>query len=191
MNRAIFLDRDGVVIEDVNLLTSVDEVNIPERAFSAFRRLNDSEYKLIVVTNQTVVARGLCSESDVKRVHGYITKELSDRTGVVIDGFYYCPHHPQATIVEYRIECTCRKPGSGMLTRAAKEWDLDLRQCWMVGDRMSDINAGAKAGCRTIQVETGAHKAEPIISANYDNKITPDYICDDLLEAVKIIYKNK
>lgn len=184
---AVFLDRDGVLIEDINLLTRRDQVRVCRRAPEALKALHASGYQLFVVTNQTIVARGLATEQDVEELNSFIGELLLEKSGCKIEHFYYCPHHPEATLPEYRIKCECRKPRPGMLLQAAREYNLDLSASFMVGDRISDIVAGHKAGCRTILVETGMHQAHPIISDAMDLSIKPDFVCTDLYEASRII----
>lgn len=189
--KAVFLDRDGVLIEDVNLLTLRNQVRIYRETPKALKVLNSLGYLLFVVTNQTVVARGLATEEDVEELNSFIGKKLFEKSGCKIEHFYYCPHHPEATLPQYRIKCECRKPRPGMLLQAAKEYDLNLVSSFMIGDRISDIAAGHKAGCRTILVKTGMHQAKPIISDAIDLTVKPNYVCTDLYEASMIILENR
>ena len=188
--KAIFFDRDGVLNKDVNLLCRIEDIVIPKETIDAFRLLYGTEYKNIVVSNQTVISRGLASENDVDRINQHISDEIFTLTSCRIDRFYICPHHPDATLEKYRKSCDCRKPMPGMLKEAAKDYDIDLARSWMIGDRISDIIAGHRAGCRTIIIRTGMHKEKPIISDDMDLSIAPDYFCDNLLEAVLIILKD-
>jgi len=189
MNKAIFFDRDGVLIKDIHLLTRKDQVMFSDGVFSGFKLLKSLGLKLIVVSNQTVVARGLCIESDVEEVNDFIAEMIYDKTGLNIEKFYFCPHHPNATMEKYRINCECRKPKPGMLLTAAKEFDIDLSQSYMIGDRISDIIAGCKAGCKTILLKTGMHNEAPIESDTFEPDIKPDFTCNNLIEAIKIINK--
>jgi D-glycero-D-manno-heptose 1,7-bisphosphate phosphatase len=130
-----------------------------------------------VVSNQPVVARGLASVAEVERLHAAL--------GLDVEGSYFCPHHPRATLAAYRVACECRKPRPGMLLRAAAELELDLPASFMIGDRPSDIEAGRRAGCRTIRLRSGAHAAAPIESPDpFDPEIEADFTCADLREAV-------
>ena len=188
--RAVFLDRDGVLIRDVHLLTRRDQVELFPCAPQAIRRLRASGFAVVVVTNQTVVARGLVSEQDVELIHAWIQRLLRKRGGGEIERFYFCPHHPNAILPQYRTACDCRKPRPGMLLRAARELNLDLERSYMVGDRISDIIAGQRAGCRTILVQTGMHTAPPIESVDaMELSVKQDYVCADLGEAVDIILR--
>jgi len=186
--RAVFLDRDGVLIRDVHLLTHPRQIELCASAPWALRQLHDRGFLVVVVSNQTVVARGLATEQDVETVHASIQKLLggSDRTKV--DRFYFCPHHPSATLHQYRASCDCRKPRPGMLLQAAADLDLDLAASYLVGDRISDIVAGNRVGCRTVLVKTGMHSKAPIESSDgVTSLVEPDYVCADVAEAVKLI----
>jgi len=185
--KAVFLDRDGVLIEDIDLLTLHDQVCVCIGVPEALRALSASGYQLFVVSNQAVVARGLATEQEVEDVNSFIGTMLSETSGCRIEHFYYCPHHPEATLPQYRIKCECRKPYPGMLLRAGKEYDISLSESFMIGDRISDIVAGHNAGCTTILVETGRHQAKPIISDAMDLTVKPDYVCADLYQASRII----
>lgn len=186
--RAVFLDRDGVLIRHVDLLIRTDQVELHPGASQALQRLRGSGFALIVVTNQPVVARGLGSEQDVEGVHETIQRLLRASGAGEIDRFYFCPHHPRAELPQYRLACQCRKPRPGMLLRAARELEIDLPASYIVGDRISDIIAGQRAGCRTILVESGLHRAPPIESPDpFDPTVQPDYVCADVAAAADII----
>jgi D-glycero-D-manno-heptose 1,7-bisphosphate phosphatase len=190
--KAVFLDRDGVLIHDVHLLTQCDQVELYPFAPQVLNDLHTAGYIVVVVTNQTVVARGLASEQEVEQVHAWIQELLQKTDGAQVDRFYFCPHHPNASLPAYRVECSCRKPSPGMIHRAACDLGIDLESSWMVGDRISDIIAGSRAGCRTILVETGKHTEPPIESNDSDvNGISADFCCTDLKAAVGIILGRK
>ena len=143
MKAAVFLDRDGVLIEDVHLLTRPEQVVIPPGVPAALRALGEAGFKLIVVSNQPVVARGLASEAEVRAVHTHMESLLQSAGAPPLDGIYFCPHHPNATLAAYRVDCDCRKPRPGLFRRAAAELDIDLSASFAVGDRITDIIAGA------------------------------------------------
>ncbi len=188
MNSAVFLDRDGVLIEDVHLLTKPEQIRIPSGVAAALTKLKAAGYKLIVVSNQTVVSRGLATEAQVGTVNRRMEELLNTQGAPRFDGFYICPHHPKATLEEYRSECECRKPRPGLILKAGREHNVDLARSFMIGDRITDIVAGAKAGCRTILVQTGQHTAAPIESVEpLDKNITPDHTCADLNAAANWI----
>ena len=190
LNRAVFLDRDGVINADTNLLTNSTDLHVLPGVPQALGRLRNAGFQLIVVSNQPVVARGLVTEADVVRIHEELNRQLI-ASGSGVDHFYFCPHHPNATLLAYRLDCDCRKPRPGMLLRAAKEHQIDLAASFMVGDRITDIIAGAKAGCRTIQVQTGEHEAALIQTAEpLDVSIKPEWVCADLSAAADWIIKS-
>ena len=185
--RAVFLDRDGVLIRDRDLLTRADEVELFDCAPTAIERLRAAGFAVVVVSNQPVIARGLATEAEVEAVNERIRALLRERAAAELDAVYFCPHHPNATLELYRAACDCRKPGSGMLLRARDELHLDLDGSFMVGDRPSDVEAGRRAGCRTILVRTGKHDAPPIETAAPVEYGAPDHVCADLAEAVDYI----
>lgn len=188
MNNAIFLDRDGVIIEDVHLLTSESDIHILPGVYDALRMFTLMQYKLIIVSNQPVIARGLLDNRGVRRLQSIMVHLIAKETGILFDGFYYCPHHPKATIEKYRKNCTCRKPEPGLLLKAADRQSIDLKKSYMIGDRISDCIAGARAGCTTIQLLTGKHTEKPIESATpMDPNFKPDYTFENLFEAAKWI----
>lgn len=181
---AVFLDRDGVLIEDTGLRARAAAMRLLPGVPEALRRLREAGYKLVVVTNQPVIARGLASEDDVRQVHAEIQRRLV-WLGASVDAWHCCPHHPNANVPRYRVDCDCRKPAPGMLLAAAREQGIDLGRSFMVGDRLTDIAAGAAAGCRTVWVRTGMHLA-PRIETNrpLEADLRPDYECDGLPAAV-------
>ncbi len=181
---AVFLDRDGVIIEDVNLLTDFSEIRLFDYVPPTIKRLREVGFKIIVVSNQTVVSRGLATEQDVVSINNHIQMLLAQSGPDNIDAFYFCPHHPKATLPAYRVACDCRKPRAGMLFQAARDHNLKLQASFMVGDRITDIIAGAKAGSRTILVQTGMHKKKPIESPDLlDSSVQPNFTCADLAQA--------
>jgi D-glycero-D-manno-heptose 1,7-bisphosphate phosphatase len=190
MKHAVFLDRDGVLIEDVHLLTKIEQINILPGVAEALIKLKSAGFLLVVISNQTVVSRGLLSETGVHAINQRIQELLGSKMGPVFDAVYICPHHPNATLAKYRVNCECRKPRPGLFLKAAKEHSIDLSKSFAVGDRITDIIAGAKAGCRTILVETGQHSAPPIQTVEpLDVSVKPDQICPDLLSAVDWILR--
>jgi len=190
MNKTVFLDRDGVVVKDVSLLTKISQINIPDYMPNALAKLKKAGYKLIIVSNQAVVARGLISKKDVENINSEIERRIVALGGPAFDGIYFCPHHPNATLPEYRQECNCRKPRVGMLIQATEEHNIDLSLSFMIGDRITDIIAGKNAGCKTVLLETGMHKAETIVTVDkIDEKIKPDFKCENLLTAAEWIIK--
>jgi D-glycero-D-manno-heptose 1,7-bisphosphate phosphatase len=186
--RAVFLDRDGVLVEDRGPLTRPEDIVLQAEAGPALRQLKQAGYQLIVVSNQTAVSRGLLDEPAVRALEEEIERRLEQAGGVPLDGFYFCPHHPRATLPAYRRDCPCRKPAPGLLLRAAVEHGIDLARSTMVGDRPTDVAAGRRAGCRTIQVQTGQHTAAPIEVAGCGFVTQPaDATCASLQDAARCI----
>ena len=151
---AVFLDRDGVVIEDSHYVDSAERVQLIPGSAESIAALNRAGWVVVIVTNQSGVARGLFPVEAVKNVHNRL-EELLQGHGAKFDGAYFCPHYPESQLEEYRRDCDCRKPKPGMILQAARELNLDLSRSWMIGDRVSDLEAGAAAGCRTVLVRTG------------------------------------
>ncbi len=149
--KAIFLDRDGTINKYVGFLRNIDEFELMEGVAGAIRRINESGYLTIVVTNQPVIARGEVSYAQLQEIHSKM-ETLLGREGAYLDAIYYCPHHPhrgyEGEIPELKIDCECRKPKPGMLLNAAEDFNIDLSQSWMIGDGENDIKAGAAAGCK-------------------------------------------
>jgi len=142
MNKAVFLDRDGVLILDTSYPGDPEKIVFLSKIGEAVRSLNQKGFKVIVVTNQSGVARGFFPEENVRKIHDKIEKKLK-ADGARIDKFYYCPHHPDD-------DCDCRKPRIGMLLQAKKDFDLDFKQSYMIGDSLKDMESGKKVGCKTI-----------------------------------------
>ncbi len=190
MRRAVFLDRDGVLVEDVDLLTRADQLRLLPGVPSALNALQSAGFALVVVSNQPVVARGLATVQEVEAIHAELDGLIHAAGGPAMDRLYFCPHHPKGTLLAYRVDCDCRKPKPGLLLKAARELNLGLRASFMVGDRITDIIAGARAGCRTILVQTGKHLEKPIeTSEPLDTTIEPDYVGADLPAAVEWVLK--
>jgi len=149
LKKAAFLDRDGVLITDVGHLTSRAQIQLLPGVSKAVKKLNDQHVPVVVVTNQSVVGRGLCSEEELEDIH-LALMDLLSKDDAQITRFYFCPHHPTAAVGRYQVDCQCRKPKPGMLRQAAQELGIDLRGSVMVGDKSSDIQAGLSAGCWTV-----------------------------------------
>lgn len=188
MQTAVFLDRDGVLVEDMHLLTRRELVRLLPGVPAALEGLSRAGFKLLVISNQTVVARGLASEEEVHQLQAHIEKAIQAAGGPSLDGFYFCPHHPKATLPRYRIICDCRKPRSALLRQAAMEHGIDLGTSFMVGDRITDVMAGQAAGCRTVQVQTGKHLEAPIqTSDEIHAQLQPTHVCADIAAAARWI----
>jgi len=155
----VFVDRDGTLIEESGYLSDLSRVTFYPFSVDAVRQLNLGGFAVVVITNQSGVARGIVPESFVAVAHRHIAERMA-AGGAHIDAFYYCPHHPDGTIAALRKTCDCRKPLPGLLTRAAADLELDLSRSFMVGDRMQDLEAGRAAGTKTVLVRTGYGAAE-------------------------------
>lgn len=182
MKKAVFLDRDGCINKEVHHLHRMDQLRILPRVVEAIHRLNKLDLFVVVITNQSAVAHGLASREEIEKIHLTLQKRLVNKLAK-IDAIYYCPHHPEGKIAIYKIKCKCRKPETGLIKKAAKEFNIDLKKSFMIGDRTVDILTGQKAGLKTILVKTGYGGRDAIY------KIEPDYTAKNLWEAVKIIEK--
>jgi len=160
MTRAVFLDRDGTLIEESGYLDRLERLVFFPFSVDAVRVLNRAGFAVVIVTNQAGIARGIVEESFVGEAHRHIAARL-EAGGAKIDGFYYCPHYPTGVVEAYRTTCDCRKPQPGLLRRAARDLDLDLEHSFVVGDRWHDLAAGQAVGARGVLVRTGlGHKEE-------------------------------
>jgi histidinol-phosphate phosphatase family protein len=179
--QAVFLDKDGTLIEDLPFNVDPDLIRLAPQAGAALRLLHEGGYALFVVSNQSGIARGLFSERAMILVQQRLRRLLRDE-GVELDGFYYCPHHPQGQVARYAVQCACRKPMPGMLHEAARENGIALEQSWMIGDILHDIEAGSRAGCRTVLIDNG--NETEWVAGEYR---TPDIVAADLLAAAQAI----
>lgn len=185
MRRAVFIDRDGTISEEVGYINHPSRFRVFPYAAAAIKHLNDSGWLAIVVTNQAGVARGYFSEDMIKTVHGEMTKEL-EHGGARLDAIYYCAHHPSVGEPPYRFDCDCRKPKPGLISRAARDFNIDLAGSWMVGDRYSDVELARNAGVRSMFVLSGYGRGE------WEHQrsswtVQPHLVAENLLEAVRVI----
>lgn len=180
-HKAIFLDRDDTLIEDPGYINDPDDVKLLPGVAETLAGLRKMGYKLVVVTNQSAVARGILSEDVLDDIHERLEVLLS-RQGVYLDGIFYCPYHPEGVIPKYRRESDYRKPNPGMLLEAARDMNIDLEKSWMIGNSYSDVAAGHSAGCRTILVSSSANPA-----AKEKGDPEADKIAVNIKEAVNIV----
>lgn len=186
--KAIFLDRDGTINVLNGFLSNIDDFEFLPGIAEAIKKINNSEYLVIVATNQPVVARGECTLEKLEQIHMKMELELG-KQGAYLDDLFYCPHHPdkgyKGENIEFKIDCNCRKPKTGMLKQAANKYNIDLKQSWFIGDTTMDIKTGINAGTKTILVNTG--------EAGLDKKynVVPDYNFENLLQAVDFILSIK
>lgn len=181
-NRAVFLDRDGTINEEVGYLSRLEDLKIYENAAEAIRLIKENGFLAVVVTNQSGVARGFFSEDFIITVHNKMNEYLKER-GASLDALYYCPHHPRFGNEIYRRECSCRKPQPGLLLRAAEDFGIDLERSYVIGDMPRDMDTALNVGAKGVMVRTG-----------YGNSVVatskPLYIADDLLDAAKWIIRD-
>lgn len=175
MKKAFFLDRDGVINVEVDYLSDPDKAELIPGVPEALREIHAHGFLAIVVTNQSGVARGMYTQNEVNAVHRRID-ELLAAAGAKVDGWYFCPHHPKHTG-----PCDCRKPAPGMLLQAAREHEIDLANSVMVGDRLSDLEAGRAAGCRTVWLVKTGYGAEVVRTTD----LTGVNVAEDLADAVR------
>ncbi len=178
---AVFLDRDGTIIRQVELLHKPSEVKLLPGAARAIQAFNKLGYLTVIVTNQPVIARGIIGSKEVDEIHALLINRLG-RCGAKIDAVYFCPHHPKANVKKYRMACKCRKPEIGMILQAAKKYNIDLKKSFMVGDSTRDVLTGNRAKLKTILVKTG-HGGKDVWQ--FENK--PDFVVRNLGEAAKIV----
>lgn len=160
MNKAIILDRDGTINIEKDYLHKIEDFEFESGVIEGLKILANLGYIFIVVTNQSGIARGYYTEEDLQKLNTHIGNELL-KNGIEIKAFYYCPHHPEKGIGEYKVDCECRKPKTGMLEAAIKEFNIDRATSFMIGDNISDVEAGFRANLQPILVETG-HGVEHI-----------------------------
>jgi D,D-heptose 1,7-bisphosphate phosphatase len=185
--KAVFLDRDGTVNEHVGLLSRPADLRVPDQVYASLAALNSSEYLAIVVTNQPVVARNLCTMDGLELIHRRLDALLGERN-VYLDDLYYCPHHPDSGYPEenpaYKVNCDCRKPKTGLIRKAAQDYNLDLSESYLVGDTTVDVQTGRNAALRTVLLATGER------GADRKHDVAPDFHASDLASAVDLILAN-
>lgn len=183
-HRAVFIDRDGTLNVEKNYVHKISDFEFIAGAPEAVRLLNEHSFKVVVISNQSGIARGYFTPNDVHILHDHIQRELRKQKAH-IDAFFYCPHHPDGTVAEFRKECDCRKPHTGMILQAEKKFDLDLTRSFIVGDHLSDVQLKEKVPSTMILVRTG----HGILTLEQLSTVSvrPDRIEENLLEAVKKI----
>jgi D-glycero-D-manno-heptose 1,7-bisphosphate phosphatase len=184
MKKAVFLDRDGTINKEVNYLSHPGQIELIPGSAEGIKLLNEKGFTVVVITNQSGVARGIIDEGNLPLIKDRLCCLLEEK-GAKIDGYYYCPHYPDGKIEKYAFKCDCRKPEPGMLRKAAEDLDIDLKRSYVVGDKACDIKLGKNIGAVSIMVKTGygeseAESCEP----------SPDYTADNLFGAAQWIIKN-
>lgn len=181
---AIFIDRDGTLVKDIELLCNPEDLELFPHTASAIRKINNSDFLSFLITNQPVVARNLCDISVVTRIHSKL-ETLLGREGAYLNDIYFCPHHPDKGYPEenpdYKIECECRKPKTGMINRALSDYNIDIEASWLIGDMTVDVQTGINANMKTILVRTGKGGQDKKFEAS------PDLVFDNIADAVDFI----
>lgn len=186
---AVFLDRDGTLNEEMGYINHIDRFRLLPRTAEAIRLLNQRGIKVVVITNQSGVARGYFPESLIEEVHRKMVEELN-KQGAHLDGIYYCPHHPEVGEAPYRQRCRCRKPETGLVEKAVEDLEIDCSRSYAIGDRCQDIEFGRRIGARTILVLTGYGKGEwEYLRRGWRTK--PDFVAEDLYEAVRWVLRQE
>lgn len=180
--KAIFLDKDGTLIEDVPYNVEPERITLMPGAVEALACLHQAGYELCLISNQSGVALGYFQEDELAAVYQEIERQLRP-AAIPLAGFYYCPHHPAGRIPAYAVSCACRKPMPGMILKAARERDIDLSASWFIGDILHDVEAGHRAGCRAVLIHNG-HETEWDLSSSLR---VPDYTAPNLLDAARHI----
>ena len=181
MKKAIFIDKDGTLIEDVPYNVDPALIFFTDGAIEALQTFRQLGFSLIVVSNQSGIARGFFSERDFHHLRAGLDEKLAAH-GITLDGFLYCPHHPEGKVVPYNVSCDCRKPQPGMILKAAEEHGIDLSRSWMIGDILNDVEAGNRAGCKTLLLNNG-NETEWVMS----DLRAPTAVVSSFDEAVKVI----
>ncbi len=181
--KAVFFDRDGTLIRHCEYLTELSDLEIFEETGPALRLLNQRKIPAVMITNQSAVARGLLSEEELMAIHFEMQARLR-RASAFLDAFYYCPHHPTEGEPPYRRDCLCRKPQPGLILRASDELGLSPRLSFMIGDSPTDVQAGRRAGCRTVLIAATRENAD---SSPPEADSSADLVAPDVLQAVRRI----
>ncbi|GAA4931684.1 HAD family hydrolase [Mucilaginibacter defluvii] len=181
MNKAVFLDKDGTLIPDIPYNVDPQLITLQADGVAGLKKLQDAGYLLIIISNQSGVARGLFEEDKLKAVENRLTELLAAHL-ISLNGFYYCPHHPDGTSSGYNLDCDCRKPAPGMLLAAAIDHNIDIKQSWMIGDILNDVEAGKRAGCQAILIDNG-NETEWLTGLMRN----PDFTCININQAADFI----
>ena len=184
MKKAVFLDRDGTINKEMNYLKYPDQIELIPGSVEGIKLLNENDFTVVVITNQSGVARGIIDEEKLPLIKDRLCY-LLEKKGAKIDGYYCCPHYPDGKIEKYALKCDCRKPKPGMLRRAAEDLDINLKESYVVGDKPCDIELGQNVGAVSIMVRTGYGEPE---AESYE--VSPDYTADNLFDAAQWIIKN-
>ena len=179
--KAVFLDKDGTLIPDVPYNVETNKIELNEGVIEGLQMLQSNAYLLVVVSNQSGIAHGYFSQEQLENAMSTIDQKCQ-HFGIYLDGFYYCPHHPEGKVEGYNGDCDCRKPRPGLIVRAARDLNIDLANSWMIGDILNDVEAGNRAGCKSILINNG-NETEWVPGSNR----VPEYFAKDLADAAKFI----
>lgn len=179
--KAIFLDKDGTLIPDVPYNVNPDLITLQRGVIEGLKLLKESGYIFVIISNQAGVARGYFKYAELDKVKEKLNL-LLNKEGIIIDGYYFCPHHPSGKVTEYSIACDCRKPEPGMILKAAKDLGIDIEKSWMIGDILNDVEAGNKAGCQTILLNVG--NETEWVEGTFRK---PTFVASGFLEAAQLI----
>ena len=181
---AVFLDRDGTILDELGYLTPDSTIHIYPFSIDAIRLLARAGYAVVIITNQGGIGLGLYDYAFVDRTHGMLNAKFAE-AGADVAGWYYCPHHPEAVVADLKCVCECRKPATGLVTAAAKDLDLDVSASWVVGDQWRDIEVAHRTGGRSVLVRTGYGRG---LEAKWPENIAPPtHVADNLMVAAAII----
>ncbi len=183
---AVFLDKDGTLVEDLPYNVDPQRVRLAPDAVASLARLQAQGYRLAVISNQSGVARGRFGERALRTLERHLRDRFA-QAGVTLSGVYWCPHHPDGVVPRYAIECTCRKPRPGLLWRAARDLEVDLTRSWMIGDILDDVEAGRRAGCRTVLLDNGHETEWQLTPLRLPHAVVPSLTraVDVILDAVQ------
>ncbi len=190
MDKIVFLDRDGTINEEVAYLHRPEDLKILPTVPQAIRLLREAGFKIVVVTNQAGIARGYYTVEDMENLHQHLNRCL-EKDGAAVDRFYYCPHHPEHGIGQYKKACRCRKPGTGMFEMAGQEYSIDKSRSFMVGDKRIDVEAGHNYGVRSILVGTGYGKQELDKNRMEGKEPFYDFYAETLMDAAEFIVRKE
>jgi len=185
---AVFLDRDGTINEEVGYVNHITRFKLIPEAIEGIKLINKIGLLCIVITNQGGVAKGFFDEKFLNKLHNRMLWLLK-KNGARIDGIYYCPHHPHGSVKKYSIPCKCRKPATGLIEQALRDFNISLKNSYYIGDQRRDIEFGKRLGLTTILVKTGYGLGE-IMFKKFNKKLKPDYIAENLLDAARWIQKH-
>lgn len=183
MNKAVFLDKDGTLIPDIPFNVDPGKITLETGAIAALKSLKSNGFRLIIISNQSGVAHGYFEESALGSVREKLESLLTSE--IPLDSFYYCPHHPEGVVQQYAKDCHCRKPMPGLFFQAAEDHDIDLTRSWMIGDILNDVEAGNRAGCKTILINNG-NETEWLLNEMRQ----PTAIANNLSEAAQLILQS-